>query len=328
MNEFLQSEEWMRFQEAAGKEVVRLSQDGFSANGIIHELPLIGKYLYAPRWPSGEISNYQFLISKLIEEARKRKANWIRIEPETEGVLEEIKKAGPCKIVKAPHDMQPKEIFVMDIAKDLDVLLSEMKPKTRYNIGLAGKYGVKVFATREEKYKQAFLDLIVGTSLRKEIIPHPRAYYEKFFSAIPEELCQLFVAEYAGNVLAANMLVFFGTRAIYLHGGSGNEHREVMAPYLLQWKQIQYAKERGCMEYDFGGVKMESAQQPTANNEQKKGNKSDWRGITRFKIGFSPQTKPIVFPGSYDMILDFRSYFLYNLLRRLKEAAHSINIFK
>ncbi|MDP3957351.1 MAG: peptidoglycan bridge formation glycyltransferase FemA/FemB family protein, partial [bacterium] len=263
-------------------------------------------------------------MQMLLEKAEEKKVGWIRIEPETEEALEEIKKAVPYKVTKAPHDMQPKEVFVVDITKDREALLAQMKPKTRYNIGLAEKRGVKVFATREEKYKQAFLDLIVGTSLRKEIVPHPRAYYEQFFSAIPQDMCQLFVAEYEGKVLAANILMLFGTRAIYLHGGSGNEHREVMAPYLLQWKQMQYAKEKGCTEYDFGGVRAMNQESGIRNHEKER---SDWSGITRFKIGFSPQTKPIVFPGSYDMILDSAAYFFYNFFRRLNGIIHPINIF-
>jgi len=94
-----------------------------------------------------------------------------------------------------------------------------MKPKTRYNIRLAEKRGVRVFATRDAKYQQAFLDLIEATAERKEIVPHPRSYYEHFFTAFPEAVCQLFIAEYEGSVIAANLLIIFGGRAIYLHGG-------------------------------------------------------------------------------------------------------------
>ena len=332
-SEFLQSEEWLMFQEATGKEVVRFSQDGFLANGIMHTLPMVGKYLYVPRGSicgnfQFSIFNFQKNLRKLIEEAKKRKANWIRIEPETEEVLEDIKtllrrladQGDNLSVFKAPHDVQPREIFVVDIAPSLEILLTQMKPKTRYNIGLAEKRGVKVFATREEKYQEAFLDLIVATADRKEIMPHPRSYYEKLLAVVPENMCQLFVAEYDGKVLAANLLMIYGTRATYLHGGSGNEYRDVMAPYLLQWKQIQYAKERGCTEYDFGGIKTVNNQQSTDNGGQKTEDKSSWSGITRFKMGFSPQTQPTVFPGAYDIILDQPKYSLYNRLRMIKEG--------
>jgi lipid II:glycine glycyltransferase (peptidoglycan interpeptide bridge formation enzyme) len=217
--------------------------------------------------------------------------------------------------------MQPREIFVIDITKSEEELLAQMKPKTRYNIRLAEKHGVRVFATREKKYQQAFFDLIEATARRKEISPHPKNYYATFFDAFPPEMCQLFVAEYQGRVLVANIFIMYQGRAIYLHGGSSSEQRDVMAPFLLQWEQIKYAKEHGCTEYDFGGVRTlaTSYQIPTTNS---------WGGITRFKLGFSPSTTPTIFPGSYDMILDPVAYRFYNLIRRSKELTHSLNIFK
>ncbi|MEK9151728.1 MAG: peptidoglycan bridge formation glycyltransferase FemA/FemB family protein [Patescibacteria group bacterium] len=336
--EFLQSEHWLRFQEAAGRDIIRFSDGGFSANGIIHTLPIVGKYLYVPRGPVGEISNFQFPISKLIEEAKKQKMKWIRIEPETEEALREFKRIFGKDMVKAPHDTQPREILVADISRSEEELLAAMKSKTRYNIRLAEKHGVKVFETREKKYQQAFLDLMQATADRKEITPHPRAYYEKFLTAFSEDMCRLFVAEYdgpastredsastrGGQVLAANLLMIFGTTATYLHGGSGDRHREMMAPYLLQWEQMRYAKAKGCTRYDFGGVKTGNSRQTTDNGEaaepQADEAKSSWQGITRFKTGFSPETAPVVFPGGYDIILNPPAYALYGYLRRLQES--------
>jgi len=318
--EFLQSENWLAFQGATGKETVSCSLDGFLANGIIQSLPLGGKYLYVPRGPI--FGNDQLLknIEGLVDQAKKKNAKWIRIEPENEESLKKIEEVFDGKIVRAPRDIQPREIFVMDVTKDEEVLLAQMKSKTRYNIRLAEKHGVKTFATREEKYKQAFLDLIEATADRKEINPHPKGYYEKFFEIFPSEMCQLFIAEYNGTVLVANILIIFGGRAIYLHGGSGSVHRDVMAPYLLQWKQIQYAKERGCVEYDFGGVKMMNQESGIKNLE-----KNNWDGITRFKMGFSPETAPIVFPGSYDMILDPMAYRTYTFIRNTRKILSSLN---
>ncbi|MEI8096817.1 MAG: peptidoglycan bridge formation glycyltransferase FemA/FemB family protein [Candidatus Moraniibacteriota bacterium] len=317
--EFLQSEEWILFQSTTRKDVIRFFQDGFSANGIIHPASLIGKYLYVPRGPilnndQSPKSNHQKNIEELVKQAEEKNAKWIRIEPENDDDLEKIRESFNGKIVRAPHDVQPKEIFVIDITKDEESILAQMKSKTRYNIRLAEKHGVKTFATREEKYKQAFFDLIEATADRKEISPHSRSYYEKFFEIFPEEMCQLFVAEHENKVLVANILIIFEGRAIYLHGGSSSEHRDVMAPYLLQWKQIQYAKERGCVEYDFGGVKMMNQESGIKNLE-----KNNWEGITRFKIGFSPETERIVFPGAYDMILDPMMYRAYIFIRALRK---------
>ncbi|MBP9727970.1 MAG: peptidoglycan bridge formation glycyltransferase FemA/FemB family protein [Candidatus Moranbacteria bacterium] len=315
--EFLQSKEWLRLQEATGKSVVLFEQDDFVANGIVHTLPVVGRYLYVPRGPIFENAKLQMPnvkkgIDALIALAREKKMKWVRIEPGAEEMLGEIKKSIPYKVARAPHDMQPREILQIDITEAEEVLLAQMKPKTRYNIRLAEKRGVKVFETRENKYITAFLDLITATSGRKGITSHPRSYYQQFFQTLPETLCRLFVAEYQGVVVASNIVFVYGDTATYLHGGTADVHRDVMAPYLLQWEQIKKAKTLGCTRYDFGGVKTES-------NQQLLKNKSDWGGITKFKMGFSPRTAPTVFPGSYDIILDSTVYSLYDALRHIQK---------
>jgi lipid II:glycine glycyltransferase (peptidoglycan interpeptide bridge formation enzyme) len=340
-NEFLQSEAWARLQEAAGHEVVRIGDDhayiaaqnmAGMAHGFVHVLPLVGKYLYTPRWPEGQfpISNFQF--PNFLAEAKVAGCKWVRVEPGTEEVLEILKAEIPRQarndkelsgayMVRAPHDMQPRETFVIDIAKSEEELLAAMKPKTRYNIRLAEKKGVKVFATRERKYQEAFLDLITATAERKDIVPHPRSYYEKFFTELPEDMCYLFVAEYEGVVLAANLVMICGDTATYLHGGSGDRYREVMAPFLLQWEQIKFAKARGCTRYDFGGIRLMASDKTQATRHKKA---DSWAGITRFKTGFSPQTAPTVFPGCYDIVLDKCGYRRYAQLRFAQRVLSSM----
>jgi peptidoglycan pentaglycine glycine transferase (the first glycine) len=322
--EFLQSAEWLRLQEAVGKSTLPFEEGDFVANGIVHALPVVGQYVYVPRGPQqsndqSPNSNFQKGMQQLIELAEKKEVKWVRVEPETEGILEEIKKLVPYKVVRAPHDMQPREVFKIDITKTEEELLVGMKSKTRYNIRLAEKRGVKVFVTREEKYIENFLDLITATSGRKGITSHPKSYYQQFFQTLPEDMCRLFVAEYEGVVVAANIVIVYGNTATYLHGGTADVHRDVMAPYLLQWEQIKMAKALGCMQYDFGGIKTENNQQPTINSKQLLKYRSDWSGITKFKMGFSPNTAPTVFPGTYDIVLDSAVYFLYDILRHIQK---------
>ena len=319
--EFLQSEEWQRFQEAAGRQVLRIEEGSLSGMGVVHTLPLVGKYLYFPRGPIFRIKNQELgikqEIQKLTEKAKTEKVGWMRIEPQDEEELQIWKETFGGKIARAPHDMQPREVFRVGITSSLGDLLAGMKSKTRYNIRLAEKRGVKVFETREGKYQEAFLDLISATASRKEITPHPKSYHKLFFTSLPPEMCRLFVVEYKDKVLAANLVIFFGDTATYLHGGSSSEHRDAMAPYLLQWEQMKCAKREGYQYYDFGGIKTQATDSPSTSSGQAS---NAWEGITRFKRGFSVTTEPFLFPGTYDMVLDSNRYFLYTLLQRIKQT--------
>jgi len=346
--DFLQSEEWRKFQEAVGRRTFNVSEGGFRVNIIEHKLPIVGRYFYIPRWPedrnpkseipnSKQIQNPKFktYFSKMINLAKENKAGWVRVEPGSQKILELIQgliQEFGLKIRKAPHDMQPRQIFVIDISKTEEELLAQMKPKTRYNIRLSQKRGVsvKAISKREikggvdsrlrgndiksgndiKKYADEFLRLVKITSERNKIKSHPENYYREMLK-IP--CVRLYAAEYQGKVIAANLMAFYGDTAIYLHGASDNKYRNVMAPFLLQWRAILDAKKAGCERYDMGGVKIQNPKSKIQN--------PSWAGITRFKLGFSPKTKPVEFLGSYDAVISSWRYWVYRVIQLIKSFA-------
>ena len=312
-NEFLQSRQWANFQESVGRKTYHLESEDFSASIIEHNLPMVGKYFYCPRGPVMEHGTWNMEqksgMEELIELAKKENVGWIRIEPVTKDVLESIQNNISEKIVKAPHDMQPKEVLVIDISKSEKQLLAEMKSKARYNIGVAKKKGVIARSGREQEFVEAFLALTKEMAKRQGIVAHPTEYYRKMIESFPSEMLKIYVAEFEDKIIAANLILFHEKTATYLHGASSDENRNMMAPFLLQWQQILDAKQKGCEKYDFGGVKITDNLQQTTNN---------WEGITKFKTGFSPETKPVIFPGSYDIILNSRRYSVYKGLQRAK----------
>ncbi|MCX6761747.1 MAG: peptidoglycan bridge formation glycyltransferase FemA/FemB family protein [Candidatus Moranbacteria bacterium] len=359
--EFLQSEDWRRFQESVGRKTFHFLGENFRANIILHTLPIVGKYFYVPRGPvisDQESVNSEQEIKKLIKLAKENDASWIRIDPANEEILKNIKAgtsnvhyghlmSGGVSIAKAPHDVQPKEIFVIDLAKSEEDLLAEMKPKARYNVRLAEKRGVDVFVMTKmqntrykqnpkskfptlptgrqvsnqaqnqddkkfEQYVDEFIRLTAVMAKRQGIVAHPAEYYRKMLEIIPGDILKLYVAEYEGKVIAANLVVFYGDTCIYLHGASDDEFRNVMAPYLLQWRQIQDAKKAGCVRYDFGGVSTNYE----SNTNIRITNK--WEGITKFKTGFSPQTSPTVRLGSYDVVISPLKYWTYRCIQKAK----------
>jgi lipid II:glycine glycyltransferase (peptidoglycan interpeptide bridge formation enzyme) len=309
---FLQSQEWSGFQECTGKKIFHFEGEDCFANVIEYELLWVGRYWYIPRGPvvnqqsSKNNSQVQDFLQSILTKAKQENIGWIRIEPTDELSMRLWEEIAEVTLKKAAHNVQPKEILVMRIDGSEEEIVSQMKSKTRYNIRLAEKKGVKIFTSNEQEHIDAFCDLVDVTAKRDGITPHPRAYYQKMLQIIPDNMLKVYLAEYEGKIVAANLVVFFGTYATYLHGASGNEYREVMAPYLLQWRQIQDAKKSGCTHYDFGGVKLGDGE-------------NNWAGITRFKQGFAPQQQATCFLGSYDVILAKNRYAAYLILQHLKK---------
>lgn len=336
---FLQSVEWKNFQESIGRKTYNISSQDFYANIIEHKLPVVERYFYIPRGPVMLNSDFRNSIFELIMLAKENKAGWIRIEPNDSKIIDLISEN--WRVVKAPHNMQPREVFIIDITKLEEQLLAEMKQKTRYNVKLAEKKGVKIFESQMENvdksnnYINEFCRLTEVMAKRNGILAHPASYYQKMVETIPGSILKLYLAEYENQIIAANLVIFYGSTATYLHGASDDKYRNVMAPYLLQWQQIKDAKAAGCTRYDFGGIKTQisnfelriSKQYPNSNNQKTKQNQLNtqypipntaWTGITKFKIGFSPNTKSIVFPGSYDIVIDTMRYNSYRLIQKIK----------
>ncbi|HNW55563.1 MAG TPA: peptidoglycan bridge formation glycyltransferase FemA/FemB family protein [bacterium] len=263
-------------------------------------LPFGLSYFYSPRGPliAKEFNNLN-IWSKLLDDIKpwlkQQQALFWRIEP-----LNEISDANFSQLkLKRSPDIQPSQTRMLDLTLSEEELLQQMHPKTRYNIRLASKRGVTVESTGAAGFDD-FWQLMKTTGERDKFHLHGRDYYK----AITEKpFSQLLIARQGETVLAAGIFAYWQQTAIYLHGASSNEKRELMAPYLIQWEAIKLARQLNCQRYDFFGI-----------------NPSKWPGVTRFKQGFGGYI--VDYPGVYDLPIKQLSYNLYSLFRRIRRAVH------
>ncbi|MCL2270157.1 MAG: peptidoglycan bridge formation glycyltransferase FemA/FemB family protein [Treponema sp.] len=195
----------------------------------------------------------------------------------------------PMPFKRAAADIQPPDTVLVDLSPPAHDILSAMKPKWRYNIGLAEKRGVTVscndaVAKSGGQGINTFYQLLTETAERDGIAVHSAEYYRALFEECPG--LRLYIAEHEGVALAAIVALFRGRQAVYLYGASANAKRNLMAPYALQWKAMQDAQACGCTVYDLFGIPPnEDPNHPMA-------------GLYRFKTGFGGQI--IHRPGSWD----------------------------
>jgi len=277
---FLQSKAWLDFQKSQGRKIWRIEEIGI----IRHNLPFKKSYLYSPRC-EGKFFSALFL-KNVKEIAKQENAIFFKAEPQDNIDLQQSGFVGG-------NGIQPKKTLILDIMKSEQELLEKMHHKTRYNINLAIKKGVKI--SIEKKNFAEFWRLMQETTKRDGFRSHQKDYYKKLLE-IP--CTELFVAEHENKIIAANIVVFYNKTAIYLHGTSDHEHRNLMATPLLQWEQIKEAKKRGCVEYDFWGI-----------------DENKWPGVTRFKKSFNG--KEITYLGAYDLIFQPIWYKIYKIARKI-----------
>ncbi len=317
---FLQSPYWEHFQQNIGKKTHRVEDAKlFNALCVFHVLPIVGTYMFIPRGPiisrtlhdknKGEREVIRHYLKEIVDVAKKEKCGWMRIEPQYEQDLNLIKDLfGSHKIKRSKKNHESPQTIMLDLSGSKEELLMAMKSKTRYNIRLAEKKEVKVERIRTEENINAFCRLSRITARRDRVILHSESHYRKMLSSVPDKHLCLYSARFKNKIIAANLVSFYGGIAAYLHGASGSSHRNVMAPFVLQWQAIKDAKERRCKYYDLGGTKIGE------NGVYQK----DWAGISRFKQGFCPKCKPVDFPGCWDIILNKPRYYAYRFLQDAK----------
>ncbi len=213
---------------------------------------------------------------------------------------------------KANTDILPSNTIFMDLKQDEDHLLGMMKPKTRYNINLSGRKGVKVKSLGLESL-DIWYELYRQTAKRNNFFLHDINYFRIVLSARANDTqspadVYLLLAEVDELPLAAMFLVVSKNRGTYLYGASATENRNYMATYALQWKAMQLAKEKGCTEYDFFGIS------PQADPSH------PMYGLFRFKSGFGGQIYHRM--GCWDYPLDKEKYSYYASMEFKNQSYH------
>jgi lipid II:glycine glycyltransferase (peptidoglycan interpeptide bridge formation enzyme) len=294
-SQFLQSYDWAEFQERLGNRVLPLlvaddtGRTTASALFIKKRIPALNQYYwYCPRGPVMDDSThhkecYSALLDHLRRIAGREKIVFSRWDPLTPLSDNEFK---PIKTI----DIQPPRTILLDLSLDEEELLVGMHQKTRYNIRLASRKGVKVREAGAEEFDK-FWGLMEATADRDGFRLHGRDHYQEMLEAAPR-IFRLFLAEYENRVIAGNIVAFFGDTVTYVHGASDHEYRRVMAPYALQWKVISLAKDQNFRYYDLYGI-----------------DENKWPGVTRFKRGFGG--KEVQYPGTYDIVFSDFWYKIY-----------------
>lgn len=216
-------------------------------------------------------------------------------------------------LFKAPTDILPAHTVFLDLEKANDQLLKKMKPKTRYNIRLALRKGVKVHDVGHHNL-ETWYRLYAETAARNGINNQGIGYFRSVLgtqasgSRSPAKV-SLLLAEYEGKALAGMVLAMSGGRATYLYGASSSKNRNLMPSYALQWEGIRKAKAAGCQEYDMFGI----APAPDPSHPM--------YGLYRFKTGFGGN----IFhrQGCWDYPFDEKRYENYRMAEMNSQGFHS-----
>lgn len=300
----LQTASWGAFKSAFGWKLTYLSSDNAGAQILLRPLPLGFNLAYIPKGPVGQW--LPDMIPSLDELCRRQRCILLKVEPDAPweaGLADRLTAAG---FEPSLHSVQPSGTIQIDITPNEDQILAAMKQKTRYNIRLAGRKDVRV---RTWKDVAAFSRMIFETGERDGFGAHSQAYFQAVYDLFhPQGACELLVAEFDNQPLAALMVFARGDRAWYLYGASTEAHRQRMPTYLLQWEAIRWARSRGCRIYDLWGIP--DSDEETLESQFTQRSDGLW-GVYRFKRGFGGRVIRSI--GAWDRVYNHWLYRLYTL---------------
>lgn len=194
---------------------------------------------------------------------------------------------------------------IIDLEKSIDEILSLMKPKWRYNINLSQKKWVEAFiAEKTDENIEIFYNLMLETTSRDGFSWNTINYYKNFLHSFNSS--QLIFTKYQDKILSAWIFIFDKELSIYYYWASTSEkeYRNIMAPYLMQFFAINYAKNIWSKYYDFLWI----------SSPNDKNSKLEW--VTDFKLKFTKNT--INCSQSYIYVNNPIKYFLLKIIKKMK----------
>lgn len=301
------------------------------------QLPYINQpMMYVPELSIDDVD----VVDRLAAFAKTKKPMFLRLEisntadcEKAEAIKQKLKENG---FIKAFEELQPEHRQIIDLTQSEEEILHNMKEKGRYNTRLAQKKGVRVAITKgddiaaSEKLKIVF-DLYQKTAERKAISGRNFSYFVKLLENFREEI--VIAIAYTDNItsepdanlspsnifgagsakqsvnnipLTGSLTILHNGVASYLYGGSSLEHKELMAPYLLHYEIMKYAKAKGCQTYDLLAIAP-----PDEPNHK-------FANLTRFKQQFGGTSIALI--GSYDLVLKPLWYRIFRILENIRRT--------
>jgi Acetyltransferase (GNAT) domain len=146
--------------------------------------------------------------------------------------------------------------FVLDLRASPAALRSSLRQKWRNGLNNAERQGLELRSGTDDASFLEFVRMYRPFQARKGFRAEHDADFYASVQAQLSERQRLYVqlAVKAGQTIAGHVSSMLGDTCVYLLGTTTDEGLRCKAAYLLQWRTILSAQERGMLQYDLGGI--------------------------------------------------------------------------
>jgi len=284
---FLQSYYWGEFEQKLNKKVFRfVFKDNNQIKIIfqaIKETAKRGSYLTIAGGPLLDWEKLdQKLFKKLVEFLKKlaqqENCLFIRFRPQVVDSPELRTKLTNFKIIPSPMHLTADLTLQLDLTKDYDTLLKEMRKNTRYEIKQIEKKGITVEQSQAPEKIKEFYEQQLAVAQKHHFVPFSYEFlFTQFETFLKNNQVVLFSSYQNSQLLASAFVIFYNHEAVYHYGISTEANYKLPGAYACQVAAIQEAQKRACKTYNFWGI----APKEETNHR--------FAGVSLFKRGFGGQ---------------------------------------
>jgi lipid II:glycine glycyltransferase (peptidoglycan interpeptide bridge formation enzyme) len=280
MMDLRQSKNYAEYMKLLGWEIVKIK----SCYCYLKKIPIFGYFAKIQR-PENKLN-----ACDLVKLSEGRRLIALYLEPKDEIQEDHYKKE--LHFIKMKSSSLPSRTVRIELKRTSKDLLSDMHYKTRYNIKLAERTGVKVGKAKDIK---RFAEFWKKCALKRGMFLPMKREIDAIYKAFGRD-AEIYEAYIRGKMVAAVLTVATKNCVYYMYAASSEEGKKCFAPTALVWEIIKDAKKQGKKWFDFEGIYDERF--PIKS----------WKGFTRFKKSFGGIE--IEYPGTMRRLL------FWNLIKK------------
>ena len=298
----MQSEEWSKFQESLGREVIYESDDGWQWVASIRRSKGLNYILCSYGPAADDPKAMKAALNSLLAACREADCDFIRVEPQKHATPAVLTGLGGIRI----SDFEPAHTRILDLTKSEEELRSALSSGHRNLINGTERRGIKIRQETTPATLALFDAMLRDTARHSGVTFFGGDYYRKMYDAFSEKLnLRIYIADAEGAPVSSAIFYDWGDTRYYGHAGAFQErNREVKASVSLVWQAIVDAKISGKKKFDLWGVAPEGDEShPLA-------------GISKFKGAFGGEI--VDYGGTWDIPVKKFKYKLYGYYRKLR----------
>ena len=276
----LQSWQWGQF-KSTPHNVIRVELGKYVVTIFLKQIPGVGwRFGYIPH--GGPKSLFTKEISKdLMGLMKDYDLSHVLIDPYVPE--DEVGKAPRGFIYSNQPSIQTRHTVVTELLDSDEEMMNRMRKKHRQYIRKSERLGL-IFENDDSLGGVKRLAKVLSNQhTTKNYLAYPTEYYEKLWKSFEgTNMVHVYIVKDAKEDVGAYLVIDGSDRVFQFYGGTTEKGRKMYGAYLLTWKSMLAARDRGFKLYDQWGV--------ASYDKSGEYDDSDERyGISVFKEGFTGQ---------------------------------------